>query len=133
MGQDKLYSRGLGQSEDSASVINDHESGSHRPKGLGLCDSCDNISYSRTKYGTEVIFCSANNNDKNWVKPNRFDPIMRCVWYTEFGKIPLAMMWNIATLIDVRKTKIGFGDESVEVLTEKIHATDRLNRWHFDE
>ena len=128
-----LYSKGLGKSEDSASIINDHESGSHRPKGLGLCDSCSNISYSRTKYGTEVIFCSDNSNERNWVKPNRFDPIIHCVWYEEFGKISLAMMWNIATLIDIKKTKIGFGNETVDVLTEKVHSGDRLNRWHFDE
>lgn len=131
----RLYSKGLGQSEDSASVIKDRESGSHRPKGLGLCDSCCNISYSRTKYGTETIFCSDSNNEHHVVKPSRFDPIVRCVWYAEFGKLSLAMLWNIATLIDVKKTKIGFGDgqETVDILTEKVNPVDRLNRWHFDE
>jgi len=136
MAVDKLYSKGLGQSEDSASVINDHESGSHRPKGFGLCDSCDHVSYSRTKYGTEITFCSASENERKWVRPNRFDPIVRCVWYNEFGKLTLAMLWNIATLIDIKKTKIGFGDgtkEEIEVRTEKISGSDRLNRWHFSE
>ena len=136
MGQDKLYSKGLGLSEDSAAIINDHESGSHRPKGFGLCDSCEHVAYSRTKYGTEITFCSSSDNDHHVVRPNRFDPIVRCVWYIEFGKLSLAMLWNIATLIDIKKSKIGFGDgnaETVEVLTEKISGADRLNRWHFSE
>lgn len=136
MGADAGYSKGLGTAEDNAHVINDHESGSHRPKGFGLCDSCDHIAYSRTKYGTEVTFCSASSNEPHHVvRPNRFDPIVRCVWYDEFGKMSLAMMWNIATLIDVKKAKMGFGleGEAVQVLTEKLNPKDRLNRWHFSD
>ena len=133
MSQDKLYSKGLGQTEDAVSVINDNERGSHRPAGFGLCDSCDHVSYSRSKYGTEITFCSHNNNERERVRPNRFDPILRCVWYEEFGKLSLAIMWNMATLIDVRKKKIGFGDgtEEIEVETERMSPLDRLTRWHF--
>jgi hypothetical protein len=134
MSQDRLYSKGLGHTEDAVSVINDHEKGSHRPSGFGLCDSCDHVSYSRSKYGTEITFCSHSDNDRGMVRPNRFDPILRCVWYDEFGKLSLAIMWNMATLIDVRKKKIGFGDgetEEVEVDTERLNPADRLSRWHF--
>lgn len=132
---DRLYSRGLGKTEDASSVINDHERGSHRPSGFGLCDSCDHVSYSRSKYGTEITFCSHNDNDRGNVHPNRFDPILRCVWYEEFGKLSLSIMWNMATLIDVRKKKIGFGGalEDVEVATEKVSPTDRLSKWHFSD
>jgi hypothetical protein len=44
-------------------------------------------------------------------------------------------MWNMATLIDVKKNKIGFGDggEEIEVKMEKTADTDRLNRWHFSD
>jgi hypothetical protein len=135
MPENKLYHKGLGQTEDAVSVIHNHEMSGQRPSGFGLCDSCANVSYSRTKYGTEVVFCSDSNNEHHVVKPSRFDPIVRCVWYEEFGKLSLAMLWNIATLIDVKKTKIGFGDgqETVDILTEKVNPVDRLNRWHFDE
>ena len=136
MSENKLYNKGLGRTEDAVSVIHNHEMTGQRPSGFALCDTCLHVSYSRTKYGTEIVFCSANDNDRGWVKPNRFDPIVRCVWYDEFGKLSLAMLWNIATLIDVKKTKIGFGDdtrEEVDVLIEKVDSLDRLNRWHFNE
>jgi hypothetical protein len=134
MGTDAVYAKGLGVTEDRAAVIDEQTTGSHRPRGFGLCDSCENIVYSLTKYGTEVFYCAHDNNTRNLIRPSRFDPLIRCVLYSEFGKLSLATLWNMATLIDVKKSKIGFelDNETVTVSTEKLSPKDRLSRWHCD-
>lgn len=77
------------------------------PREYGLCSTCENFQFYRTKYGNEHGECDWSSR----MKPSRIDAIIQCVHYSKVGSLSLKEMWEIATMIEPGKKKIGFENE----------------------
>jgi len=80
---------------------------SNIPKEYGICSTCDNFTFYITRYGNEYSACGWSAR----MKPNRIDPVISCIHYTKVGSLSLKEMWEIATMIEPGKKRIGFENE----------------------
>jgi hypothetical protein len=74
------------------------------PNTYGLCAKCTNFTYIKTQYGKELAFCTNSNK----MKPSPVDPIVVCSDFYPMGQLSIEVLWNMATMIEVKKQNIGF-------------------------
>jgi len=71
--------------------------------GYGLCTTCKNMDYVTSKYG--VLLAKCDNMD---LRLNSANPVDRCTNFEDRMQLNLNQMYEMATLIEAAKDKIGF-------------------------
>ena len=70
---------------------------------LGLCSNCENLQAARSRYGSRFIKCY----EFDFILKEG-DPIEECTHYKRNREMTLSMMTRIATIIEIKKGKVGF-------------------------
>lgn len=89
------------------------------PSNYGLCSECEHLVYRKTQLMDEECVCDAYVSDHFRMKtqPRTYDSIIECSTFYKRGQLSLSEMGQIATIIEIKKRKIGFHEVDEVVVT----------------
>lgn len=101
--------KAVGQLESK--TIRVSEAGS-APLGFGLCDDCIGLEWTVTRYGSERVHCKRLEDYP--IALSKVDHVIRCSSFSRRNQMSLDAMFDMATIINIRKP-IGFSGGEVEI------------------
>jgi hypothetical protein len=90
------------------------------PPDYGQCSSCGRIGWMVLEFGKEYVYCTAHSTEYTHMRLSKNNQVVNCSSYYKKDQMDLHDMTKLATIIDIEKRQIGFGNgEGENIVTIK--------------